>query len=532
VISFPPEPRPYAETHYRFRALPVSRYYRHMPEIIADLPRRLEPGHDLPILIIVKDAHRFPIKLHEVNIRWRDSNLGSARFPIDMDVDIPYWSQLVTIPAESLPSRELGLDIVIRASQNDREFLVTNHNFPGIPNHHLTVNLSEHPLPKLPGWAVGDLHVHTRYTDDQVEFGAPIDATAHVSRSMGHDFFAATDHSYDLDDTWESYLRNDPDLGKYKAFVEEINRWNRDHTGSFQIIPGEEVSAGNSRKKNVHLLILGAGDLIPGTGDSAEFWFRTKPDLSITEIVERIEPHRVAFAAHPDYQFPLLERLLLHRDTWHQEDFDAPGLTGIQVVRGHSTLPFQAGVTLWIKLLLTGHRLSLATGSDAHGDFNHFSQIKTPMIKLEIARHSLFGDELTLIPASKPISALSLVTEIGKRHTAITTGPGIDFRLPGDQGDYYLPGETCNGGADHAVIQAASSPEFGTISHVMIWAGNPGLQAEELAWIEQSVDANYRLEREISLRLHRDWAYLRAEIRTQGTRSIGRALTTPIFLLM
>jgi len=530
VISFPPQPRPYVETHYRFRAVPVSRYYRRVPEIIADLPRRLEPGRDLPILIIVKDAHRFPVKIHEVEIRWRAPNLSTLKLHLDKVIDLPYWSELVTIHADSLPRRQLELDVVIRASQNNREFLVTNHNFPGIPDHPLIINLSAHPFPKLPEWALGDLHVHTRYTDDQVEFGAPIEATARISQSMGHDFFAATDHSYDLDDSWKSYLKNDPNLAKYRTFAEEIDRWNRDHAGSFQVIPGEEVSAGSSRRKNVHLLILGAGDLIPGSGDSAEAWFRTKPDLSIAEILERLENHRVAIAAHPDYQFPFLERFLLHRDTWRQEDLETPCLTGVQVVRGHNPLPFQTGLTLWIELLLGGQRLSLTTGSDAHGDFNHFSQIKTPMIKLELARHSVFGDDLTLIPAPKLISASSLLSEIGNRHTAITTGPGIDFRLFGKQGECYLPGDTCGDGSGHALIQAISSPEFGRISHAMIWAGNPRLQAEELAWIEQPADATFRVERELPLELQRDWNYLRAEVQTQRADATGRALTTPIFL--
>src|SRR5262245_978724 len=55
----------YAETHYHFRFAP-SLLYRRRPEIIADAPYRLEPGHALPILVIVKDAHRFPVALRHV----------------------------------------------------------------------------------------------------------------------------------------------------------------------------------------------------------------------------------------------------------------------------------------------------------------------------------------------------------------------------------------------------------------------------------------------------------------------------------
>jgi len=57
----------YTEMHYRWRPLP-SRYFRKEPEILADAPRRVEPGRPLPLLLLVKDAHRYPITLERVTI--------------------------------------------------------------------------------------------------------------------------------------------------------------------------------------------------------------------------------------------------------------------------------------------------------------------------------------------------------------------------------------------------------------------------------------------------------------------------------
>ena len=529
-MMFPPQPRPYAETHYRFRAVPASRYYKRQPEIIADLPRRVELGHDLPILIIVKDGHRFPVKIQSVKIHWHDAHIPAKEIPIEKYIDSPYWSRLLTISAANLPQSELTLDVIIRVSQRGKEFLVSNYNYIGVPKCPFRINISPYPIPKLPGWKMGDLHVHTRYTDDQVEFGAPVDATAQIAQAMGHDFFAATDHSYDLDDTWESFLKNDPALVKYKTYAEEIEDWNREHAGSFQIIPGEEVSAGNSRGKNVHMLILGSGGFIAGMGDSAEAWFRNKPDHSISEIINQLDSNRVAIAAHPDYRFPITERLLLKRDTWHQSDLQAQGLTGMQVIHGDDPVPFKRGVVNWITLLLQGYRLSLTTGTDAHGDFNHFAQVKTPMIRLEIAQHTVLGDLLTLIPTSDPISASSLLSEIKNKHTAITTGPGIEFRFCSSQGQNYQMGDILPDRNGTAIVNVLSSPEYGPISHAIIWAGQPKLQSEELLWIEKPADDIYRLEREIPSELRKDWSYLRAEIQTQSSHGINRAITSPIFL--
>ncbi len=57
----------YIELHYRW--LPgASRYYRREPEILADLPSRIAPGQKPPLLLLVKDAQRFPIRLERVEV--------------------------------------------------------------------------------------------------------------------------------------------------------------------------------------------------------------------------------------------------------------------------------------------------------------------------------------------------------------------------------------------------------------------------------------------------------------------------------
>ena len=57
----------YAETHYRFRYF-FSFLRKHEPEIIADAPHRIDPNQSLPILVLVKDAHQFPIKLNKISV--------------------------------------------------------------------------------------------------------------------------------------------------------------------------------------------------------------------------------------------------------------------------------------------------------------------------------------------------------------------------------------------------------------------------------------------------------------------------------
>ncbi len=530
-MSYPPQPKPYAETHFLFPVLPVSRYRRSFPEIIADSPRRVEPGHHLPVLIIVKDAHRWQITLNSVIIRWCDRSLPPMEFPINEQIDRPYWSYLLSIPTESLPKKQLDFDVIIKASRNNQDHIITNHNYVGISPKPLTVNISQHPFPKPSGWVVGDLHVHTRYTDDQVEFGAPVTATALIAQAQGLDFYAATDHSYNLDDTWTNPLKNDPNLPKYKALNTEIEHWNRDRGGTLTVIPGEEVSSGNQRDRNLHLLVLGPGNFIPGKGDSAEAWLPKPPDLSTQHIVSTLNDQRVALAAHPEVDFPYLERLLLGRGCWEPADFRHQNLTGIQIVRGHDSIPFRHGVNLWIRLLLQGLRLTLTAGSDAHGDFNRYIYVRTPMLTLGQRSHPVFGEALTLLPAPDSVDVPSLISQIRYGTTGITNGPGIGLTFRDNHGTWYSIGNDVPQRDGTAALNIITTPEFGPIDSIWLWAGNRKLHAEELAWFHQPSSNTYQFEREIPIRMHKHWNYLRAEVHTKGEREIGRALTGAIYFL-
>ncbi|MBN2089185.1 hypothetical protein JW964_06215, partial [candidate division KSB1 bacterium] len=52
----------YAETHYSFKCI-YSRLKKNEPEIILDVPFRIEPDQAIPILLLCKDADVFPVFL-------------------------------------------------------------------------------------------------------------------------------------------------------------------------------------------------------------------------------------------------------------------------------------------------------------------------------------------------------------------------------------------------------------------------------------------------------------------------------------
>ena len=57
----------YTEIHHRFKYL-GSMYYKKEPEIVIDMPHRVEPNSPIPMLLLIKDANQFPIKLINIHV--------------------------------------------------------------------------------------------------------------------------------------------------------------------------------------------------------------------------------------------------------------------------------------------------------------------------------------------------------------------------------------------------------------------------------------------------------------------------------
>ena len=81
-----------------------SRYFQKEPEILADLPIRIEPGNDIPILLIIKDAHIFPIifKKAEIKIIKNNKIIQSKIFSYNADIDLNWWDDTITIDATGI----------------------------------------------------------------------------------------------------------------------------------------------------------------------------------------------------------------------------------------------------------------------------------------------------------------------------------------------------------------------------------------------------------------------------------------------
>lgn len=524
----------YAEIHYHFKIAP-SLLYRRQPEIVADAPHRLEPGQPLPILLLIKDAHLFPIELLAAEIEisstqtFRYQLFGAAEH-----LTTPWWWRIfyVSLPADV--RGHIKANVIIDYRSRGKTHRCCNDNYRGTRHAPLEIFLAEAPLPTLPGFYHGDLHCHTNATSDQVEYGAPLPAVLALARAQGISFFAATDHSYDLDDFPDDYLHNDPELRKWHALQDEIHRLNAQHR-DFVIIPGEEVSCGNTSGKNVHFLVLNHPHFIRGRGDGGEKWLHTRPDHTIAEVLAMLGPQDLAFAAHPSAPVPTLERLLLGRGNWSLVDMAHARLNGLQFWNG-KTAGEQEGFAQWRRLLLEGRKLFAIAGNDAHGNFNRYRQVAWPCLTIAENHEHLFGCRRTAVKLRDQLELHSLLAALHNGCATITNGPMVDLQVENVNGSFAQVGETMIESATHAIIAATSTAEFGKLERVILWRGDLVNQREEV-WFECAhFSQPYEYHAKLPLPRAAGQYYLRAQVNSSPHVLLATAqqtwvgLTNPVWV--
>jgi len=502
-FSFIPFFLSYAEIHYHLRFL-FPRYYRKLPEIISDVPIRVIKSHSskLPVLIIIKDSDLFPIDLKKVRIVvFGKGKKISKDFSFDIHLNQKYFSKILTIDINDFkPNQILDIAVNFTVFKNSKEINFRNDNYAGLNTKNYRCYYSEEPLPYPKNWHVGEPHYHSFYTSDQVEFGADIASTKIMAKSIGLSWLFITDHSYDLDDCENSFLENNPLLPKWKKMLEDVRK---NDSEEFRILPGEEVSIGNSKKENVHLLAINLKEFIEGKGDSAEVWFKNKPQKFLKEIIIRKkekgkrkkengesiypatsnphlatstpQPDSLFIAAHPNEKISFLQKLTLRRGNWQIDDFLQIGIKFLQIINNSNIQSIENSIHYWKKLLLDGHKFFIVAGNDAHGNFNVMRQIKIPFIKLFSSVEQVFGKFHTVFnyKENDPIKGI----KSGK--IIVSNGPFLDFCIE-TNGIKYPIGSTIHTNKAKIYYETKSTPEFGKIDKIKLFIGDCSKKEEKL----------------------------------------------------
>ncbi|NIA29376.1 MAG: hypothetical protein GWP06_05600 [Actinobacteria bacterium] len=520
----------YAEIHYLFPGV-YSRLFKKEPEIVADVPHRIDPAHPLPVLLIIKDAHRFPLVSDRITVdlyrRGQKHRLLEHDFQ-EMVIDKPMWSRLFHIPLPDSISGKVKVDVQFSCKIDNKMHHFHNDNYRGTGHEPFDVLIDAEPLPKVKNWHFGDMHYHSDFTSDQVEFGAPLEATVAMAKAMGLDFMAVTDHSYDLDDYFHDYLKNDPDLGKWYALLQKVQDINAKEK-VFTILPGEELSAGNSKNQNVHFLLINNPEFFCGSGDSAEKWFRTTPEFQVEEVLTKLRKDALAFAAHPEITPPFLQRLLIRRGKWLNSDYQSSRLNGMQIWNGKKDRFFEAGIKKWVDLLLQGKRISIIAGNDAHGNFGRFRQIGIPFTSMRENDSEIFSLARTgvYLPNGFGVDKISKALRSGRM--IVTDGPFAQVTLSGNAKNRHI-GDCFPLASGLVQFVVLSSESFGAIKSVALLVGDVTRKKETRRYFFRPSSDSYQFETEKFVADLPVRGYIRLDVTSTQNGKTFRCLTNPIYI--
>jgi hypothetical protein len=522
----------YAETHYRFPYF-FSFLTKSEPEVIADAPHRLEPNRKLPVLILVKDAHLYPCTLSQVSIEVRqERRILQQGDHLDQPITLNqkfFWN-IIHLDLSSYRGW-VELDVRMTLERNGKSKSYQNDNHRTSTHDPLRVFLATDLLPRYPDLHLGDPHTHSNFTDDQVEFGVPLAPACELARALGLSYFCVTDHSYDLDDQVHSYLSNDPDLAKWQSFQSEVDRLGSE-LHDFAVVRGEEVSCRNSTGKNIHLLLFGQRRFIHGSGDGAERWLHTRSEYSVTEVLRLKSGTSAAYAAHAKEAVPFLQRLLLGRGIWSDQDLGFDGLSGLQLINGMLDNGFRGGYRAWIKQLLEGKRLLAIAGNDAHGNFNRVRQIGIPFVAIHEGDHQIFGRMRTGVFVNGALSEETVINGLKSGNSIMTDGPVVRAFVRGSSGHRSGFGEIADSSGINLELEVHSSPEFGEIASIHIIIGKTGDTSERTAFRFEGKQG-FISQKQVSLK-ESSADYVRIEARTSGDNTFDRrphfCFTNPIWI--
>lgn len=503
---------PYAETHYKFK-LPWSPLYKRWPEVFIDGPSFCIPGINPRFYLVLKDADFFPVTIREIDILIQGE--GQTRKQV-LSLDRRVNENLIFIPLDldfTGLSGEATLNGKITIENSKGKSLgFLNANFPGLPPAPLKIHLLSHALPYPANWYGGELHCHSDYSNDPVEYGAPLHVLQQAGQCLGLGYVVCTDHSYDFYYRKTRYMEaTDPDRN-FQAYREEALALNHSaQEGSPVMIPGEEVSCGNLKGENVHLLVAGHEDFLPGLGDGGRRWLNNKPDLRIEEVLERIG-ETPCFAAHPRVRVGSLERFIFRRGMWDVGDLKPSpairGVNGLQFWNGTRKSDFTEGRDFWISQLLEGKRLSPIGANDAHGDLNRNIGVKTPLFSLYQNRNHVFGNVRTVVQSDKKtVAGIQAGLRSGKLFC--TDGPFLALSREASKGR----------------IEARSTEDFGGMEKVMLLAGRKG-ESKEFSMQEWKWNKDGPMHFSEPFDFPAGIAYIRAEGLTSRKRF---ALASPLF---
>ena len=579
-------------------------------DFIMDAPWRvIDASTAIPVTVILKDCDVDDIaELHWIRcwdvtgggstILW-DHDFGDETIGDDASED-NYWTYITTVTEghPSLPDGTLltpanlghaagdAIQLKVSVYYKDTWFNYTEDRY-------LRVHVGNGRFPWPEDWFGGDSHYHTMYTNNAVEFGAPLPAVKLTAMAMGLDWLTVSDHSCDLDETgdgtysyathhWEYTIQSPSGIetvyrdvfsygsswGSIGADVADLD------SQDFRLYRGVEINLSSvdpdTWQKTLHCLFYNP-DYI--SSPLSGFIGEQPVTPPLPDGLDQLAAEGFAYAAHPFYDLAGVNGTV-----WADEDLDTAlvreKFRGLEAFNTRETrqsgdannpwADFDAGtppdnpypnellpgVALWDDLLVEDiasgapRKVFFSGGSDAHGDFNYAAYSN---ILSSYATDNAMGKVQTVVhvpgsygPGNLPsMGGIKAAFRAGR--SVVTDGPFLEIGLDrDDDGDWYETGDLMigdDGIADPTdplplKIRWASLPEFGPVTSVQLIAGD-GVGTSTLTSFDPNGSGQgYGGTSTVDLSGYglRGLHFLRAELLTTDGDAGHRAYTNPIWI--
>lgn len=152
--------------------MPWSLLYRKRPEIIVDVPSQINANQSPEFWIVVRDADRFPLKIKsiELSIKNQENKTTVIKQELNISADLAFGFYSFVI--KPLPPGEYEIIPSIETVQKNRTQKWVRSNYPFLKPLPLKIQVLKEPYFIPSGFVAGEMHCHTHYSSDHVEFGA------------------------------------------------------------------------------------------------------------------------------------------------------------------------------------------------------------------------------------------------------------------------------------------------------------------------------------------------------------------------
>jgi len=404
------------EIHYSPFKIFKGLLYKKEPLFIFDVPKYIYNKKEIPVILNIKKSDDFPVYIDKISIKLKIKKIEKiTEFIINKNISQYHFSEIFYVDLNENNNCVIEIIPKIYYSINKIKKDITLANINGIKKNSLEIHYSPTNYVFTKDFNCLDIHTHSSFTDDFVEFGAKPKDYISMLKYIGLNSFAITDHSYDLDDKEGFYFNPDNNLTKWNK-LQEIGAKNNNRT-----IIGEELSCGNQKNKNIHLLVLKNSKFISGSGDGGEKLCSNKPTISLQEVISKYKNNFILIAAHPFIKSSFFEDLLLNRGVYSNEDLK--DLEFIQILNGNKWINYKSDIAWYIKRWQKGVPTYFLAGNDSHGYFSWSPKLLIPLLKASYNSENLFGKHKTILNNFK--SSNNDVNSLKKafRSSSITTGP-------------------------------------------------------------------------------------------------------------